>query len=148
MAERLLDENGEFLLSFYGSEYALGFRGERDFIERGYNFAYNFSATSGKLHWFHDGMAYVLTSQEKLFNALKTCFYNEIIKFKEVPTLSEEKDEENGGKLFVWNEELLEQRAAEMANKFLETKVKKEDFMLNIERQYCSEYMLSQQTKN
>ncbi len=71
--------NGSFIRTFHGSHLALGFRGPKDFIERGFNLCRNHSITKGRLHWKHDRLAYILTSEDLLRAGLAAQFYGELI---------------------------------------------------------------------
>lgn len=125
MSRLLNEETGEMLLSHYGNTFALGFKGSADFIERSYNFAYNFCATNGSLMEISQQMSYVLTNPVKLMNALKLYYYNEVIMLDKVRN---ELDDE--GKLIV-DEVAAEKLSTELAQQFFDVKIKKENFMFN-----------------
>ena len=125
MARLLHEETGEMLLSHYGNTFALGFKGDNDFIERNYNFAFNYCATNGALIGLTQSMSYVVTSPPRIMNALKLYYYNEVI------MLGEAKSELNEEGELIVDEAAAEKLSMEKAQKFFETKIRKENFMFN-----------------
>jgi hypothetical protein len=126
----LLDETlvGQFLLSFYGRNLALGFRGPKDFVERGGNMAYNSGMTNGRLHWLHNTLGYILTDEERLMKGLKRHFYGEIIMNGEVPHLKCEVNDE--GVEIEYDEPYLNKLAEERARAFREDHIESLNFMM------------------
>jgi hypothetical protein len=122
---KLEQEIGEMLLSRYGNIYALAFKGNPDFIERSYNFAFNFGVTNGSLIELTQDMSYVLSSQEKILKALKLYFYGEVIREKLVRV---DFDEDYNISI---DEIAAENLAAEKAQTFFDNKIQKENFMFN-----------------
>lgn len=122
----LENETGEFLLSRYGNTFALAFKGDAAFIERGYNFAYNFCAiNNGALMTLTQDMSYVLTSPVKIMAALKLYYYNQVIRNKEVAVSFDDE-----GQIHI-DEAAAEQISMDKAQKFFDEKIKKENFMFN-----------------
>lgn len=125
MSRLLNEETGQMLLSHYGNTFALGFKGDAGFIERSYNFAFNYCATNGALMNVATDMSYVLTNPVKLMNALKLYYYNEVIMLDKV------KNELNEEGELVVDEAAAEKLSNELAQSFFETKIRKENFMFN-----------------
>ena len=126
MIPTIENETGQYLLSHYGHTYALAFKGDADFIERSYNFAYNFCATNGSLIELGIDMHYILTTPEKLLKALALYYYNQIIRDKEIEV---KHDPENGE--VIINEEEAEALSAKKAQTFYDNNIIKENFMFN-----------------
>lgn len=132
----IMDETGEFLISYYGAQMALGFKGPLDFIRRCHNWVEN-TCVIGKgasLHWFYgeDGnMAYVCPqSKEDIRRGLILQFRAEIITNKEIPLLKSEYDEEIGLTI-EYDEEKIEALAAQRADYFMENRIKHDYFLAN-----------------
>lgn len=121
----LENESGKYLLSHYGNTFALGFKGDADFIQRSYNFAYNFCATNGSLIELGMDISYIITSPEKLMKALQLYYYNEVIRNREVSVSFNEEGE------ITVDEVNAEKLAEEKAKAFFEKNIIKENFMFN-----------------
>lgn len=114
------------LLSRYGNTFALGFKGDVEFIERSYNFAYNFCATNGSLIELAQDMSYIITDPERIMKALKLYYYNVVIMNKEVDIKFDE-----DGQIEI-DEVAAEKLSTERAQNFFESKIRKENFMFNM----------------
>ena len=132
----LNDENGKYLLSFYGNSLALGFKGDNDFIRRSFNWAHNHEVTKGSLHWFYgDGgkLAYVLIkSREDIVSGFARQFRAEIIMNHEIPSLRDEFDPENGESILEYDEKKIDKLAQKRAEEFFAERVELENFLSRI----------------
>ena len=127
---RFLQETGQFLLSRWGSYFALGFKGERPFIERSHAWAINTGLSSGELKWVygHGGkIAYVtLKDRAKLLNAVTMQIRADMISEKEVPLLPDEVDPETGATSIAFNDAVIDPIAAARAQQFVDERIKEE----------------------
>lgn len=130
----IADEKGDFLLSYYGAQMALGFKGDLAFIRRCYNWAEN-SGVIGKgasLHWFYDEdgkMAYVCPpTKDHIRNGLIAQFRAEIIHNSDVIPIKKEWDDENGLTL-EYDESQVESLAVQRADDFIANRIKPDSFM-------------------
>lgn len=122
----LENETGEFLLSHYGNGFALGFKGDEQFIDRGYNFSVNFGVTNGSLLKESEKMSYVLTTKEKLFHALKLYYYGRVLGRKEIPVNIDLETNE-----CIVDEKQAEELAEKHAKFFMENVLKEVNFMFD-----------------
>lgn len=132
----IADETGDFLISYYGAQMALGFKGPLDFIRRCHNWAEN-TCVIGKgasLHWFYgeDGnMAYICPqTREDIHRGLVSQFRAEIIRDKEVPLLKNEYDEDSGWDI-EFDEAEIEKLAIQRADDFINNRIKQDYFLVN-----------------
>ena len=114
------------LLSRYGNTNALAFKGDKSFIERCYNFAYNFGITNGSLMELTQDMFYVLASEEKILKALKLYYYADVMREKLVRV-----DFDEDYNISV-DEVAAENLATEKAQSFFDNRIQKENFMFNM----------------
>jgi hypothetical protein len=132
---RLNEEIGQFLLSWYGNGYALGFAGDEDFIERCFNWTHNTGVISlnQRLEWFYGKggrFAYVCPqTTEDILIGLTAQFRVEIIQDKEVPLLKDEWDDENECPILEYDEKAINRLAHERAKAFFEDRIVLENFM-------------------
>lgn len=133
---KLVEETGEFLISYYGAQMALGFKGDLNFIRRCYNWAEN-TGVVGKgasLHWFYDEngkMAYVCPpTKEHIRNGLILQFRAEIIYEQEVKPLREEWSDDNG-LMIEYDEVAVESLAAQRADDFIANRLVPDCFLVN-----------------
>lgn len=89
-----VQNNGPFMLAHYGSNLALGFKGEPDFIRRCFNWAMNTGVirSAGQLSWYYEQdtgrLAYVCPKSMKAIKmGLFLQFQAEIILNKEIQLL-------------------------------------------------------------
>lgn len=143
---RLSEETGRFLLSHYGAGFALGFKGDPDFIHRCFNWAMNTGMISvnARLNWFYERetgrLGYVcVSSKDKVYRALVSQFRAEIVLDGEVEPVyvdsvdSAETDlqdsEEPNGEL-VYDDAAIQRLAEERAREFMDTRIVPDNFFL------------------
>lgn len=148
----LLDDattNGQFLLTYWGNDLALGFRGEPDFIRRCHNWAVNHDLAKGELHWPFDKtgrLAYVLVEgRDAIARALAAQFYGEIVTSHEVPwvndcTWNPEDDTFTEGEV---DETAVAKLAASRAEAFLSEHVKTEPFLMKLPTSMAPTYEMT-----
>lgn len=129
--------NHPMLLSSYGNNLALGFKGEPDFIERCYNWTVNTGVIGkgARLTWYYERftgrLAYVCPkSKEAIIKGLILQFAAEIIQSREIPPL---KDiyKEDIGPILELDEIAIEKLASSRAELFMLEHVVQDDFVLN-----------------
>lgn len=156
---RLLDElsdANQFLLTFYGSKLALGFRGAPSFIERCFNLAYNTGMTNGRLHWLSQGInqrralgyvvigskrekgGEVLSPEERLVRGLQNQFYQELRANGDITPLKPYDCETGEGP--DYDEAELEARSKRLAEEFRATRIVAECFLEPPERSMAQVY--------
>lgn len=124
MSIKLENETGQLILSRYGAVMALGFSGDEAFIERCYNFAYNFCATNGDLMPFNVNFKYVLTTEEKLLKALKLYFCGQFLTNGKIKSTLDEDFE------LKFDQKALEEEAEKAAKLFYDRNIVRDNFML------------------
>ncbi len=125
------DEKEKFYLCKYSGEYALGFRGDADFIRRSCNFILNNSISNRRLHKFYECFAYIIIeTKEKLIEGLINQFRGEIILNREVPYLSEKFDEDTQEFVTRHDDAKIESLATERAHRFMNERIIYENFMM------------------
>lgn len=156
----LYNETGEIMLSLYGSEFALGWRGDAEFMTRMENLVFNFSLSSGKgytiinniitpkFNKVHDGLTYVLTTIEKLMSGLTIYFKGEMLLItKDYPEEAiERKYDEDGEELVlerVYRDDIFFDLAYEKAEAFYNDKIQKINFMYGIENPDATVFRVS-----
>lgn len=123
------DPSNKFLLSYYGNEHALGFKGTKEFVKKGYNLAYNYGITNGSLLCFDENFCYVLTTKDKLYNGLVNYFVGELKYNNEIPTIKGEWNDVFGWVEEEYDEKAIENLAKEKAENFIKEKIIEENFM-------------------
>lgn len=127
------ETNGKYHLSFYGAQFALGLRGNKEFITKAYNLLHNNSVSNGKLHWFYDQFAYVvIESKKRLLDGLIRQFRGEIILNKEIEYKKEVFDEETQAFWVEYDDEKIDKLAQDKAEKFMQEKIIIDNFMVNL----------------
>lgn len=133
----LRDDVGDWLISSYGENLALGFKGSTDFIRRCYNWAANTGVIhkGQKLNWFHEAvtgrLAYVCPkSVEQILAGLTLQFQAEIIQSREVLPLKEGWTEDDEWVLEL-DEIKVEDLARARARAFMEERVVRDSFVLD-----------------
>lgn len=129
---RFIQESGQFLVSRWGSNLALGFKGDKSFIERSHAWAINTGLSQGELKWVYGvggKIAYVtVKSREKIKKAVTMQIRADIISDKEVPLLPDEIDPKTGSTSIVFNDPVIDSLAAERAERFME-KIEDQPFL-------------------
>lgn len=141
--------NGPFMLAHYGAYYALGFKGEPDFIQRCFNWAVNTGVIGpgGQIQWFYEAetgrLAYVCPkSLHAIKRGLFLQFQAEIIQAKEVALKADHsRDDEwidvhhagnkfDGTPLIDYNDYQIARLAGKRVKEFLRDHVVKDAFFL------------------
>lgn len=128
--------NEPFLLSSYGENLALGFKGTPDFIERCHNWAVNTGVIGlgQSLHWYYERvtgkLAYVCPKNHAAIErGLALQFRAEIIQAKEIPPLKEGWTEDDEFELEL-DEKRVDALANQRAKTFMAENVIKDSFVL------------------
>lgn len=129
--------NSPFMLSTYGNNLALGFKGESSFIYRCFNWAVNTGVIGlgAQLNWYYERetgrLAYVCPkNQAAILAGLMLQFRAEIIGAKEIAPIEDLYDDDNGP-ILVLDEEKIDALASQRASKFMIDHVIRDSFMLN-----------------
>jgi hypothetical protein len=138
---KLEDETGEFELSLYGSEFALAFRGDPDFMRRTTNLIVNYGigrSSIGARKFYkpkenkvYEGCSYVLTSMENLMKGLTMYFMAQVILDKEIE-VAKIYDDEGDYLDSTWDEERQFELGYAKAVAFYEKRIKHDNFMFGI----------------
>ncbi len=128
LAAELDGTSNQMLLCPYGDQFALGFKGTKDFIERGFNLAFNYGMTNGQLRMLYDSCGYVFTDLERIKRGFASYFYGELRRTGEVKPLVEGTYE--NGYESVYDEAALESLSARKADSFMAEHVDHVSFML------------------
>lgn len=132
----LNQDAGDWLISSYGANLALGFKGTPDFIERCFNWAVNTGVVhkGQRLCWFHEAvtgkLAYVCPkSIAAIERGLALQFRAEIVLSREIPPLKEEWTEDDEFVLEL-DEERLDELAGQRAKVFMAERLIRDSFVL------------------
>ena len=140
----ILNETGEFLLDKYGTFYAIGFRGDANFIRRAQNFVVNRGICRSKLNCLTDNLYYVTTTLETLHHAIRSQIAGEIALAGTVPYKGyEPSDDEDIAPLGILDEEAIWTLAGERLEVFLNEKLIEEPFMHNMQYVTLPEYSVN-----
>lgn len=130
----MMEETGEFLLSYYGAQMALGFKGDLAFINRCFSWAEN-TGVIGRgagVHWFYgvDGkLGYVCPPDKATIRkGLIAQFRTEIIQSNRVAKIRDIWSEEEGLDI-EYNEEAVNQLAEQKADEFMAIRIKHDCFL-------------------
>ncbi len=138
-----VENHNPFLLSVYGANYALGFKGDSSFINRCYNWATNTGVVhkGARLLWYYEKdtgrLAYVCPkSVSKIIEGLKLQFRAEIIASREIPPLRDELVESEDEAVepvyhLEFDETGIEKLSAQRADEFMSAHVMKDNFVLD-----------------
>ncbi len=147
--KHFVEETGEFLLSRYGSIWALGFKGDYGFVQRSHAWAINTGIARGNLRWMYGlngKIAYVaVKEEERILKGLAAQFYAEIIRDKEIAPLDIKMDLETEMTEVVYDEIAIESLAYERAVQFYETRVVCVPFMESQVRGLAPVYSMSEE---
>lgn len=132
-------DNNQFLLSYYGNQFALGFKGSKQFIEKSYNLCSNHSISTGRLIYFQSDFSYILTTKKKIINGLKNYFINELKVNKILPLIKDEivedEDKDSIDYIIEYNEEAISKIAQEKTENFILKYIKEDNFMVPINKE-------------
>lgn len=134
--------NTPWLISSYGENLALGFKGDPDFIERCYNWATNTGVIGkgARLNWYYERitgrLAYVCPKNvDVILAGLKLQFRAEIIMAHEVSPLhdrTQDDDWEGEGEMRIgYDEDKIDSLAAQRADAFMRDHVIRDSFVLD-----------------
>ena len=137
-----IEQNYPWMLSSYGSNLALGFKGTPDFIARCFNWAVNTGVVGpgGQLIWYYEAetgrLAYICPkSLRAIKRGLYLQFQAEIILGKEVPVKKDRsKDEEwhenPEGDLLEFHDWQIARLAGKRVKMFMKNHIVKDSFFL------------------
>jgi hypothetical protein len=115
--KNLLSEPLQYVVCQYGNGVALGFEGNKEFIDKAHTLFCNFDANK-KLNWLNNDFAYISSTMAKIKEAVKLYLYVNILHAKEVQT-KELWDEENGIYTLIQDEDTANQLAEAEATDFM-----------------------------
>ncbi len=134
----LASDVGEWLISSYGENLALGFKGSPSFIRRCHNWAVNTCVINRgqSLHWYHEAvtgkLAYVCPrDMAAIENGLAAQFRIEIILAQEVPLLKNGWDDETEWPVVEYDEAAIERLARQRAQTFMRDRIVRDNFVLS-----------------
>lgn len=130
------DDEGEWLLSSYGLNLALGFKGTPEFIQRCFSWATNTGVIhkGQSLNWYYEAVtgkiAYVCPKDvAAIERGLALQFRAEIIMNREIAPLKEGWTENDEWEL-EYDEPAIERLAGQRARQFMEERVVRDNFVL------------------
>jgi hypothetical protein len=133
---KLIEDQGDWLISSYGANIALGFKGDPGFIERCYNWAVNTGVVhkGQRLCWFHEAvtgkLAYVCPkSVAAIERGLALQFRAEIIQSREIPPLKEGWTEDDE-LILELDEARIDELAGRRAKAFMAERLIRDSFVL------------------
>ncbi len=137
-SQGLAADVGEWLISSYGENLALGFKGSPSFIRRCYNWAVN-TCVIGRgqsLHWYYEAvtgkLAYVCPRDMAAIEAgLAAQFRAEIIQNREVPLLKDSWDDETESPVVEFDEARIDAMASQRAKAFMTDRIVRDNFVLS-----------------
>ena len=132
----LNEDQGDWLISSYGANLALGFKGTPDFIERCFNWAVNTGVVhkGQQLNWFYEAvtgkLAYVCPkSVAAIERGLALQFRAEIVQSREIPPLKEGWTEDDEWELEL-DETKIEDLARARARAFMAERLIRDNFVI------------------
>ncbi len=143
--------HGPWLVSSWGENLALGFKGPTSYIERSFNWATNTGVIGrgARLCWYHEAvtgkLAYVCPkSRRAIKRGVLLQIAAEIRLSREVPLLADHsKDDDWDGPpedMIVWDDYRIYKAASKRANAFMDEHVIRDSFILDRDGGVGSEY--------
>ncbi len=134
----LASDAGEWLISSYGENLALGFKGSPSFIRRCYNWAVNTSVIrrGQSLHWMYEAvtgkLAYICPQDAATIErGLAAQFRVEIIQNREIAPLKDEWNEEADERVLELDEAAIDRLALQRAQAFMRDRIVRDNFVLS-----------------
>lgn len=147
----LASDVGEWLISSYGENLALGFKGSPSFIRRCYNWAVNTCVIhrGQSLHWYHEAvtgkLAYICPRDvAAIERGLAVQFRAEIIQNREVPLLKDGWNDETEEPVIEYDEPAIDQLAGGRARAFMAERIVRDNFVLGRPSDVAPIYSLGQ----
>ncbi len=150
----LASDVGEWLISSYGENLALGFKGSPSFIRRCYNWAVNTCVINRgqSLHWYHEAvtgkLAYVCPRDiAAIEQGLAAQFRVEIIQSREVPLLKDGWNDETESPVIEFDEARISVLASARARAFMADRIVRDNFVLSRCSEVAAVYGLGQMVR-
>lgn len=141
MFNKILEEDGRYIISNYGLYVAFVFQGKSDFIRRCENMVRNFGILkSGKFVQYSEDMWFCLAPVETIKNGMREAFRAEILSNQEVQWIvNERENEEEYEKTVDFDENLVESLVDQRIDAFYNSKLEYVNYLAGYSDGYTPE---------